>query len=261
VKTLIRDLLARTRTSLVWWILGLLAMAVYVVLIYDSIGAMSELGDLYRSYPPAVRKLIGDVDITTLNGWMQVEFLSWLPLILAIYAGIFVGSSISKESEQGTLDFVLGLPVTRSQFLLSRLVGGLVNLAIVCLIVFAVLTAGVALAGHTPAPERYALALLNAFLLASALMAAFMGLATLIDEQARLSGITLGGTLVLYVATGALKAAGAPDPVLWLMPFEHYHAAQAMSGGGLPVAPLLLLILAAAVAAGAGLWRYNQRDV
>lgn len=261
MRTLVLELMARTRTSLGWWLLGILAMATYVVLVYDSIGALSELGDLYRSYPPAVRNLIGDVDITTINGWIHVEFLSWLPLVLAVYAGILVASSVSKESEQQTLDFVLGLPVTRSQFLVSRLAVGLLNLLFVCFIIFGALTLGVWLVGHTPSPDRYALALVNAYMLSAAMLTAFLALATVIDDQARLSGVTLGGTLALYVATGALKAAGAPNAVLWLVPFEHYHAAEAMSGQALPVWPVVLLGVAIAVAMAAAVWHYGRRDL
>lgn len=261
MKTLVLELIARTRTSLGWWLLGILSMAAYVVLVYDSIGALSELGDLYRSYPPAVRDLIGDVDITTLNGWIHVEFLSWLPLVLSVYAGIFVANTVSKESEQQTLDFVLGLPVTRSQFLMSRLAVGMLNMVFVCLIVFGALSLGVWLVGHTPSPDRYAMALVNAYLLSAAMMVAFLALAAFIDDQARLTGITLGSTLVLYVATGALKAAGAPKAVLWLMPFEHYHAANVMSGQALPVGPLILLVVVIVVATAAALSHYARRDL
>lgn len=261
MKALIVELAARTRVSLIWWAVGTLALVVYVVAVYGSIGSLDQLSRLYEAYPPAIRKLVGDVDIGTLNGWIQVEFMSWFPLILAIYGGIYAAGSISKEIEQRTADFLLGLPVTRRQFVMSRLLVGLGNMFLICVLAFVLLTAEVWLVGHTPSADRYALALSNAFLLGAALLAAYIAIAVMVDEQARMTGIALGTTLVLYVATGALKAADAPAPVRWLMPFEHYHSADAMSGQGLPVLPLLLLISAGVIAATFALYWYNRRDI
>jgi hypothetical protein len=138
---------------------------------------------------------------------------------------------------------------------------GLLNVLAICLGVFAVLVAGVALMGHAPSAGRYALALLNAYLLAAALLTAYIAIATFVDEQSRITGITLGLTFVLYIMTAALQATGAPDVVRWFMPFEHYHSAQAMSGDGLPVGPLLALAGAAGVAVGVALYWYNRRDL
>jgi ABC-type transport system involved in multi-copper enzyme maturation permease subunit len=258
---LARDLLARSRVALGWWALGLLAMGAYVVLVFDSIGSLEDLRRLYEGYPQAIRELIGDVDISTLNGWIQAELMSWVPLVLAIYAGIFAAGSISREVEQRTVDFVLGLPLSRSGFIGSRLLVGMVNMALICLATFVLLLVMVAVVGHTPDADRYALALANAFVLASALFCGYVLIATFVDEQARVTGITLGITLVMYIATAALKAAGAPDVVRWLMPFEHYHAAEAMSRGTLPVLPMVALAVAGVLAGTAAVYWYNRRDI
>ncbi len=43
------------------------------------------------------------------------------------------------------------------------------------------------------------------------------------------------------------------------MPFEHYHAAEAMPGEGLPVLPQL--VLAAAISGAAAVYWYNRLDI
>jgi len=261
VRVLALELAARTRVSLMWWVVGTLALAAYVVGVYDTIGSLEELSRLYEAYPPAIRKLVGEVDIGTLDGWIQVEFMSWFPLILAVYAGIFAASSASREVEQRTVDFLMGLPVSRWQFVASRLAVGLGNMLLLCVAVFVLLVAEAAGVGHAPSPDRYALALTNGLLLGAVLLAAYMALAVIIDEQARVTGITLGATLVLYVATAALKTADAPEVLRWFLPFEHYHAAEAMTGQGLPILPLVLLSSAAVAAAAAAFYWYSRRDI
>jgi ABC-2 type transport system permease protein len=261
VTTLAFDLAARTRAALAWWMLGILGMAAYAVTTFDTISGREELSRLYEQYPPAIRKLFGEVDIGSLNGWIQVEIVSYIPLLLAIYAGIFAAGSLSREVEQRTVDFILGLPVSRTRFILSRLVVGLWNILLICVGLFAVLVAGVAIIGHTPSAGNYALALTNAFLLGAALLAAYIAVASAIDEQARVTGITLGLTLGAYVLTGAFKATDAPEVLRWLLPFEHYHSAQAMTQGSLPIAPLVLLISTTLAASGFAVYWYNRRDI
>jgi ABC-2 type transport system permease protein len=261
VTTLALDLVARTRVALGWWMLGILGMAAYAVSAYETFSSREELSRLYEDYPPAVRRLFGEVDIGTLNGWLQVEIVSYIPLILAIYGGIFAAGAVSREVEQRTIDFILGLPLSRSQFIISRLLVGLWNLLLICLGVFAVLVVGVAVLGHAPAAGNYALALANAFLLSAALLAAYVAFASAIDEQSRTTGITLGLTLVTYVLTAALKATDAPEVIRWLLPFEHYHSAEAMTRGSLPLAPMLLLAAATLASSAFAVYWYNRRDI
>lgn len=255
------DLLHRTRVSLFWWLLGTVGMGVYVISIYDTLGDVQRISDFYEQLPEALRKFIGDADISTIDGWLQIEFMSWLPLILAIYGGIFAAGMISREVEQGTIDFVLGLPVSRVQFISSRLLVGMCNVAVLSAVVFALLTVGVALTGHTPHAGRYALASLNAFLLGAALLSAFVALAAFVDEQGRVTGIALGVTLLMWILSVALQAADAPTVVRWFTPFEHYHSAALMSGGGVTIGSFVVLPVAVVVASAVAMYWYNRRDI
>jgi ABC-type transport system involved in multi-copper enzyme maturation permease subunit len=261
VKTLTLDLLARSRIALGWWVLGMLSMGAYVVFVYDSIGSLEDLHDLYERYPESIRELFGEVDIGTLNGWIHLELLSWLPLVLGVYGGIFAAGSISRETETRTVDFILGLPVSRVEFMTSRLIVGLANMAAICGLIFALLVITVPLTGHDPAAGKYTLALFNAYLLGAALFTAYALIASFVDEQARLIGVTIGATLVMYIATAALNAANAPDVVQWVSPFEHYHSADAMSGRDMPVLPLVALFTGAVITGAAAIYWYNRRDL
>lgn len=134
-------------------------------------------------------------------------------------------------------------------------------MATICLAIFALLMIEAPLVGHDPSPERHALALSNAFLVGAALFAAYVLIASFTDDQGRVTGITLGVTLLLYVAKGALDAANARDVILWLTPFEYYHAAEAMSGRTVPVLPLVILPLVTFVETAATVYWFNRRDI
>ncbi len=255
------ELASQTRTALTWWLLGLLAMAGYVVGAYTTLSDVEDLSALYEEFSPALRNVIGEVDISTMDGWIHVEFLAWVPLIMAIYAGIYASGAVSREAEQRTVDFVLGLPVSRTQFIASRLAVGVWNLLVLSASVFVFLVFAVAISGETLSPDRYALALTNAFLLGVALLCAYVAVAAVVDEQSRVTGLTLGLTLVAFIATAGLRAADAPEALRWFTPFEHYHAVEAMSGDGLPLLPLIVLPSLAVAAAAVAIYLYNRRDL
>ena len=255
------DLAKRTRVALFWWMIGTVAMGAYVVGVYDTLGNVEDVADFYEQLPPALREFIGDADISTIDGWLQVEFMSWVPLILAIYGGIFAAGSVSREVEQRTVDFMLALPVSRVQFIASRLLIGVWNLLLMCVVIFALMTVGVALTGHSVHADHYALAVFNAFLLSAALLTAYVALATFVDEQSKVTGVTIGVTLVLWIASVALQATDAPEVVRWFSPFEHYHSAEAMAGNSVTIGSLIVLGAASIVGAGTALYWYNRRDI
>lgn len=261
MRALAADLLGRSLFALGWWMFGVLAMGAYVVAVYGSLGGTKELEDLWNLYPESIRELVGDVNIGTVDGWVQIEFMSWMPLVLGMYGGIFAAGNISREAETRTAEFVLGLPVSRIEFMSSRLVVGILNMGAICGAAFVLLTIQVPLMGYDASPDRYALALANAYLLGAALFSGYAFIASFIDEQARVIGIAIGGTLVTYIATAALRAASAPDIVRWLSPFEHYRSADAMSGRAIDPGSLAVLAVAAVVFGAAALYWYNQRDL
>jgi ABC-2 type transport system permease protein len=255
------DLAKRTRVALVWWLIGTVAMGAYVIGVYDTLGDIDEIAEFYEQLPPALREFVGDADISTIDGWLQIEFMSWVPLILAIYGGIFAAGAVSREVEQRTVDFVLSLPVSRTHFIGSRLFIGVWNLFLMCVVIFALMAGGVALTGHSVHADHYALAVFNAFLLSVALLTAYIALSTFVDEQGKVTGITIGVTLVLWIGSVALQAADAPEAIRWLTPFEHYQSAEAMAGNSVSIGSLVVLGVASVVGSGVALYWYNRRDI
>ena len=126
-------LLRMSRISVIAWgvILGLWALL--IVSIYPSIS--DGMGEGMKGYveamPQGMKAAVGlggpeDLDLVfdggsfTLPGYLNVEYLAWLPLVLGIYSVVFCGGLISKEYERGTLDTLLSQPLSRNKFLLTK---------------------------------------------------------------------------------------------------------------------------------------------
>ena len=129
-----RNVLTLAKVGVVAWSVVLVLWALLVVWIYPSLG---DTGVNFEEYldamPEQLRAAMGiGADETSLvfqagaftfAGYLNVEYISWLPLLLGIYAVVYCGGLVSKEVDRGTLDVVLAQPVERTTFLLSKLAG------------------------------------------------------------------------------------------------------------------------------------------
>jgi ABC-2 type transport system permease protein len=107
-------------------------IAVIVTVIFPS----------YRSalasfqFPDALKGFLGEAGqagYSTFNGFITVEFFSWVPILLIILAIITGTAIVAGDEAAGTLDLVLAQPVSRSRLLRERGAGLAVALAIAAL--------------------------------------------------------------------------------------------------------------------------------
>ncbi len=127
---LYRSALKLSRTSLLTWAIIILAYAFFVTYLYGFFKDMPELQDYYQALPEEFRAIFGldNPDLQSFVGgvmdprlFLDTEYLSWLPLMLSIFAVFYCGGLVSREAERGTLDLLLSRPLARYKLVLSKL--------------------------------------------------------------------------------------------------------------------------------------------
>jgi ABC-2 type transport system permease protein len=124
------------RKSILGWGLGLGALAYFTLLFYPSVQKAGEFYDqMLQSFPPEALAFLGNIrSFTTIDGYMTGSLLSYLPLVLAIYAiGAAVGL-ITGEVERGTMDILLAHPIPRWRVVLEKYAALVAALTAICLI-------------------------------------------------------------------------------------------------------------------------------
>lgn len=113
----------RARGALIWSA-ALGALGALFVALYPSIsGSGASIEQMMSSMPAAMRDMIGygGGAFSSVEGWLAGEMLSFLvPLALSFFPILVASSAIAGAEENGTMDMLLGNPLSRSQFALAR---------------------------------------------------------------------------------------------------------------------------------------------
>lgn len=119
--SLLGKALRDARWPIVGWSGGLLALALLHMAVFPSIEGDESLKEFYDQLPEAFRNAFGGGrPFNTLEGYLQVEFASYAPIMLAVYALTHANRALAGEEQEGHLDFLLAQPLRRWQVVASQ---------------------------------------------------------------------------------------------------------------------------------------------
>lgn len=138
---LLRHELVARRIAILGWGIGMAAFAGYIIVLYPQFAepmAAMNLEDI------SIYQLLGDFsDFASFTGFVSAEVLTFLPLLLAIYAIINGTSTLAGEEDNGTLESIMALPLPRWQLVMSKAIALGLALLIVLLIVGAAMAVAI----------------------------------------------------------------------------------------------------------------------
>jgi ABC-2 type transport system permease protein len=262
--TIFRYSLTKSRGAIMGWGLGLFALGLLIVPIFDIFAedqAIEGLLQAFESYPPELFAFFGDfADMATPEGFLGIEYFSYLPIILGIYA-IQAGSGLlASDEESGTLDLTMAHPLSRTSMFLGRALALLVSLVAILTIAWL----GIALPSSTSETfnldtGKLALAFLSllAILLLFATLALFL---SMVLPSRRAAGMVSGLLLVGGFFVNGLSAIDSNlEAIAEYLPLKYYQGAAVFDN----FEPTWLAgLLAAAVIFGfLAWWRFKRRDI
>jgi len=124
--------------SLFFWALGICFFVAMAGIEFKSYYGNSTINELMEVMPESMRDAfsMGGSDLSTVTGYMGVIFMFTL-LIASAHAATVGAGLLSSEFRNKTSDFVLTLPISRSDILFKKIIGGVA----ICLIMLAIIFA------------------------------------------------------------------------------------------------------------------------
>ncbi|MEA3309778.1 MAG: ABC transporter permease subunit [Chloroflexota bacterium] len=258
--TIFRYTLARYRGQILGWGIGLALLGVLIVSMYDSFAGAQEFEELLKIYPPEISAFMGDLSaMATPEGWVSMEFFSYMPLILGIFAVLMGSGMLVSDEESGTLDLIVAHPVSRTALFMGRLLAFVTATVAILVIVWLGFIVSMTWSLIDIGWGRMWLPMLS--LLAELLLFGTISLfLSMLLPSRRLAATTAGLLLVAsFFITGLAKINENLEPIAKLSPLNYYQSQEAFHA--LNGAWLAGLLGSAVVFAALAWWRFQRRDI
>jgi len=251
----------RSRGQVLGWGLSLAVLAAYLLSFYDTLASqVAQLDAMMRSNPPELMAFFGEVaTLGTPAGYLTIEFFSYMPLVIGIYAVLAGSGLVAADEENGTLDLVLAHPISRAGFFFGRVLG--LVLAMVGILGLAWLGFVVGL-GWTEL-DVTVVDLGLPFLCLAAVLLLFSALSLLLSmtlPSRRLAAMVGGLALVAsFFITSLARIDKNLEGLARFSPLNYYQSGEAILG--LKADWLLGLLAACLVFVLPAWWRFERRDI
>ncbi|MDB9300847.1 ABC transporter permease subunit [Halorubrum ezzemoulense] len=255
------DAAGRARGTVV--LTGLLSSFLLVFLAFFPSLATADVDlDAYvEAFPPAVREAFGIIAISSIEGFLAVEFyqFAWL-LLVGLYLAYLAGGTTAGDVASGRMDLTLSAPVARRDVVIGRFLG-LVPLVVLLNVVLPVVAyVGVVAVGETIAVERLAAVHALAVPYHVACVAAGIAVSTLLSRPGVAQRVALGGLFALFmfdslVASTDYAAAGNVSPT------AHYDPSAVLVLGEYDLTGAAVLLAATAVLLAIAIVRFRRADL
>jgi len=259
--TIFRYTLRRFRGQILGWGVALALLCVLLVSMYDTIGAQQEqLEDLLKFYPAEFTAFFGDFSsFGTPEGFLSVELLSYMPLILGIFAVLRGSGLVVSDEENGRLDLIIAYPVSRTALFMGRLLAFVTATVAILAICWLGIVVPMNWSSMDIGWGRIWLPLLS--VLAELLVFGTLALLlSMVLPSRRLAATTAGLLLVSsFFITGLAHISEDLETIAKLSPLNYYQTQDAFQG--LNGAWLAGLLVAAVVFAALAWWRFQRRDI
>ncbi|MCU0270371.1 MAG: ABC transporter permease [Acidimicrobiales bacterium] len=231
------------RRSLLGWSIGIAGTVALMAAIWPSFADM-DIDAMMAEYPEDLKEAFNITDLSTGVGYLNAELFSFMiPIMFIVFAVGRGGRLVAGEEEDGTLETLATLPLTRTRVLLEKAAALVVGIGVLTIVLWASLVLGSAVVdmGIGPLEALNGALAMFCFGLEFGLIALAVSAGT--GRRALAVGVTSAVAGLSYLLFLMGRLVDAFEPYLVLSPFH-----QALSEG--PLGPDLPPIMATMVATG-----------
>jgi ABC-2 type transport system permease protein len=232
--TVFRYSLLRYRGQILAWGIGLAILGGYLINFaktFINVEQQEALRELFSIYPQELIAFFGNMDdLFTPSGFLHIEFFSYMPLILGIFAILTGSGLLVGDEESGVLDLVMSYPISRSAYYWGRVLAFTLAAVLILLITWLGFIIVIPSTTMDISPGEMALPFLALF---SVLMV-FGGLSILLSmllPSRRLTAMITGLLLVAsFFITGLSSIDDRLETTAKFSPLNYYQGGEALNG-------------------------------
>lgn len=223
------------------------------------LGIVSGLGFLETM---AASYAVNTEALGTFSGYLAFQAIGWAPHILSVYVVPHAIGAIMIEERQGTLDLLLGTPITRWQLMVEKVLAMTVSLIGILLIMWLILVISTTIAGVAFTLGQATAGIWHIFPITLVTMAATLLLSVILHDPRTVSGLAALYIALSYFIHSLANATEAPA-LLFAQRFSiygYYSSINTMTNGINWMNDLGLVLVAVGLF-GLAIWRFQKRDI
>ena len=259
--TVFKHSLGRSKGAILGWGISLAFFAFLMVLFFDTIAADAESFEaLLQVYPPELMAFFGEISsFTTPDGFLSIEFFSFMPLILGVFAILSGSGMLADDEESGVLDLIAAQPVSRSGLFWGRLLSFVVSMIGILTMVWA----AIMISSNFYVAEFDGARLAGGMVSLGTLMLFLFGLALIFSMllPSRKSASMLSGILLIaaFFITGLADINNTLSNIAVFSPLKYYQGTTWNEGFNWEW--FSILAGSTALFMLASWWRFERRDI
>ena len=262
---IVQDTLRSNWKSTMYWGFGMGILGLYLVAIASSSEIMASYGPLLESMPSAMLNAIGVSDVrmlTTTEGMISSGFVTYAMLMLSVYAVIAGLNITANEEDEGIMDIILALPITRTQVIIEKSIAfAILSLGVVLLCILYPLI-GIVVFSVEVNVGKVILSILSIYPGILLIMAVTSLIGTIARRRLTTIGLSAGFIMVSYFINFLGNAASESfAATLQQFSFFYYTNGEAIILDTFNPLTSVVLIAVAVICAGFSVTMFNRRDI
>lgn len=251
---------------IIYWGLGMGLLSWMIIMIIPSADVLEQYAALIQSMPPFLMQAFGASDmeaLATAEGFIGLEIFSFVILLLAAYAVNAGLNIVSNDENDGAMDVLLTLPVSRWRVIVERFAAYAIIVMVVALNTYLGLAIGNSMVELDVNMQTMAAASANMIPVTLTIMAFTVFVAGLTPRRGVvLTTATLFVVLSYFIYTiGNAVTTTAANLASSLSVFHYYDHEAVIIAGGMQWGNMLILLVLMVLLIAVSLVTFERRDV
>ncbi|MDH3499547.1 MAG: ABC transporter permease [Acidimicrobiia bacterium] len=265
IRTVFTKSLWDRRRSIVWWNVGMAALAAITVAFVPSIrNDAAQFEALFESLPEGLLSVFGVSDtasLVTATGFINSRLYTGIGPVIVAVLGISLGTAaVAGEEDRGTMDLLLAQPVTRTRLVLEKSGAAVVLISLVALMLFITLIIANPVVDLGLGIEHMLAANVGLALFALVFFGFSLAVGAWTGYRAMTVGVSAGLAAAAFFINGL---APLVDGLSWAQRLSPYHWLQEPNplANGFAWGWFSLMLVVTATLVGIAILGFNRRDI
>ena len=253
--------LKRGRLSLIIWSAVISFLIGVCVLIYPEMQAqMGDMSVLFESMGTLTDAFgMSNINFGEFIGYFATEFSNTVLLGGSLFAAIIASSALSSEESDGTAEFLLTHPISRTHVLISKLLSIVTRIVILNAAIAVTVLLCMLAVGESADAKLMLLMFISGIIMEIEIALICFAVSAFMHRGGMAAGI--GVSMLLYFVNIVSNLADDAEFLKFITPFAYSDSAKILTDGEIHLPYLAVGALISIAATATAFIKYNKKDI